>query len=156
MKEFLTQALSPQEQKKVDNEGKIEFVHDGREVVFFMPGAGQLATLLQFSAAVKAKGEDNVDPQILIAYMEAFFGLMDTETQQHFRTRLLDRNDPFDLSGPGGVGEIMSFIVEQWSGGRPTKKPSGSQPARRSTGKGSTATTRAKASTSSSSRSRAS
>lgn len=156
MKEFLTQAISPQEQKKVDDEGKIAFKHDGRDVVFFMPGAGQLAALLQLSAAVKAKGEDNVDPQVLIAYIETFFGLMDRETQQHFRTRLLDRTDAFDLTTPGGVSDILNYVVEQWSGGRPTKKPSGSQPSRRATGKGSTGTTRAKASTSSTSRSRAS
>lgn len=156
MKEFLTQALTPQEQKKVDDEGKIVFTHDGREVVFFMPGAAQLAALLQLSAVVKSKDPDEVDPQVLIAYIETFFGLMDKETQQHFRTRMLDRNDPFDLTGPGGVSDILNYVVEQWSGGRPTKKPSGSQPSRRATGKGSTATTRAKASTSAPSRSRAS
>lgn len=156
MKEFLTQALTPQEQKKLDDEGKIVFTHDGREVTFFMPGAAQLAALLQLSAVVRSQDAENVDPQVLIAYVETFFGLMDKETQQHFRTRMLDRNDPFELTGPGGVSEILNFVVGEWSGGRPTKKPSGSQPSRRATGKGSTATTRAKGSTSSTSRSRAS
>jgi hypothetical protein len=156
VKEFVTQALTPKEQKAIDDEGKIVFMHDGREVVFFMPGAAQLAALLQLSAVIKSHDAEELDPQVLMAYVETFFGLMDKETQRHFRTRMLDRNDPFELTGPGGVSDILNFVVGEWSGGRPTKKPSGSQPSRRATGKGSTGITRAKASTSAPSRSRAS
>lgn len=156
MKEFFTRELTPKEREDLNGSDRLQFMHDGTEVVFFYPGPGQLAALLQLSSQVRAKGSDNVDPQVLLAYIELFFGLMDAPSQRYFRTRLLDRTDPFELDSEGGVNEILNALIEDWTAGRPTKESRGSQPSRRATGKGSTATTRAKASTSSPSRSRAS
>jgi hypothetical protein len=127
-----------------EDDETITFPHDETDVTFYRPTSAQLAIL----AATSVQGNDS---EAAGTYIALFFEMMDSDSQRYFRGRLFDRNDPFDLDGPGGVQEIMEALVEHWSA-RPTKQPSDYQPPRSSTGKSSTARTRAKASTSSASR----
>jgi hypothetical protein len=133
----------------------ITFKHDGRDVTFYSPTTGQFAVMLMLSAkVVNQEDKSNVDPQLLSTFIEFFFELMEDDTAKYFRHRLLDRKDSFELDSVGGVSDIFKALFGEWSANRPTRKPSGSQPARRATGKGSSGTSRASASTSSPSRSR--
>lgn len=146
MKEFVT-AVKPKA-GKIDKTSKTVFKHDGREVTFFEPDAGSLAVMAMIS-------NQKMSVQNMGTFIEFIFNVMDEDTQLYFRQRLMDLDDPFGLDGAGGLMDIFKNLTEEWSG-RPTKKPSDFQPARRSTGSGSTAATRAKAPTSLRSRSRAS
>jgi hypothetical protein len=146
VKEFVTAAKPTA--GKVDKSSIIDTKHDGHDVRFFEPDPGSLAVM-----AMVANQKMNVAN--MGVFIEFIFNCMDPKTQVYFRQRLMDPEDPFGLDGPGGLMDIFKNLTEEWSA-RPTKQPSGSQPARRSTGQGSTGATRAKGSTSSVSRSRAS
>ena len=144
MKEFIA-AVKPE---LIDNpDDEIAFVHEGAEVLFYQPSTGQLAIMM-------GMGGRAMDVKVAGTFIELFFEMMDDDTQRHFRTRLMDRRDGFDLDSENGIFDIFEALVEEWSG-NPTKKPTDFQPPRRATGRKSTATTRVKASTSSTSRSRA-
>lgn len=147
MKEFYTAAKDTL--GDVDEEDLITFKHDEKEVSFYQPSAGQLAIMMNVVNSSRR------DPQIAGSFIQLFFSMMEDETLVYFQSRLMDRKDPFDLDGEGGLFEIFEGLTEEWSA-RPTKQPSDFQPARRATGPKSTGTTRVKASTSSTSRSRAS
>jgi hypothetical protein len=146
VKEFVTAAKDSL--GEVDEESKITFMHDGREVTFFEPSTGQQAIMLSM-------GGRTMDIRAMGTFIQLFFEMCDTETAKYLQSRLLDRNDPFDVGGEGGMMEIFEAITQEWSA-RPTREPSGSPSPRRATGRASTASTRAKASNSSTSRSRAS
>jgi hypothetical protein len=146
MKEFVTAAKDSL--GEVDEESKITFMHDGREITFFEPSTGQQAIMLSM-------GGRNMDLRSLGTFIQLFFEMADNETARHLQSRLLDRDDPFDVSGDGGIFSIFEAITEEWSA-RPTREPSESRSSRRATGRASTASSRAKASTSSPSRSRVS
>jgi hypothetical protein len=146
VKEFVTAAKDSL--GEVDEESKITFMHDGREVTFFEPSTGQQAIMLSM-------GGRTMDIRTMGTFIQLFFEMCDTETAKYLQSRLLDRNDPFDVGGEGGMMEIFEAITQEWSA-RPTREPSGSPSPRRATGRASTASTRAKASNSSTSRSRAS
>jgi len=142
MKEFVTAAKDTF--GEVDDDDKITFLHDGREVTFFTPSDGQLAIMLNM-------GGREMDPKMAGTFIQLWFSMMDDDTLRYFQSRLMDRNDrAFDLDSEGGVFDIFESLVEEWSA-RPTKQPSDFQPSQRATGRKSTATTRVKARTSSAS-----
>ena len=147
MLEFVTAAQEHLDEFDEDN--AITFKHDDREVTFFQPSTGQLAIMTSLTSS-------EMDVNTTGQFIQLFFGMMDEDTQKYFRSRLLDRYDPFEMDGKGGIVDIFVGLTKEWSGGRPTKEPADYQPPRRATGKPSTASTRAKGSTSSRSRSRAS
>jgi hypothetical protein len=146
MKDFITEVQD--DIGEVDVDDALTFKHDGREVTFYKPSTGQLAIMLTMLSR-------ELDPKSAGTFIQLFFELMEEETQRYFQSRLLDRKDPFDLNGEGGVVDIFESISEEWSG-KDSKKPSDYLPSRRATGGASTAPSRAKASTSSRSRSRGS
>lgn len=143
MKEFVT-AVKPKV-GKLDKTSVITFKHDGKDVNFYEPDAGSLAIMMMVAG-------QKMTPQNMGTFIEFIFNCMDEETQLYFRRRLMDMDDSFGLSGEGSLMEIWKALTEEWSA-RPTKKPSDFRPARRATGRASTASTRAKAPTSSKSRS---
>lgn len=148
MREFYTAAKDTLGETTEDD--LITFLHDDKEVTFYQPSAGQLAIMSNIMS-----GNRN-DPVLAANFIQLFFAMMEEEdTLPYFRNRLMDRKDTFDLQGDGGMFDIFTGLVEEWSA-RPTKQPSDFQPPRRATGRKSTATTRAKGSTSSTSRSRGS
>lgn len=148
MKEFYTAAKDTL--GDVTEEDLITFKHDGNEVTFYQPSAGQLAIMANIMNGAKD------DPVLAGNFIQLFFAMMEEEdTLPYFRNRLMDRNDTFDIDGPGGMVDIFKALTEEWSA-RPTKQPSDYQPPRRATGRASTATSPVRASTSSRSRSRAS
>lgn len=146
MKEFVTAAKGTL--GEVDEESKITFKHDGRDITFFEPSTGQQAIMLSM-------GGRTMDVRAMGTFIQLFFEMADDDTARYLQGRLLDRNDTFDVTGDGGIFDLFEAITEEWSA-RPTREPSDSPSPRRATGRASTASTRAKASTSSTSRSRAS
>lgn len=146
MKEFVTAAKDTL--GEVDEETKITFKHDGKELTFFEPSTGQQAIMLSM-------GGRTMDVRMMGTFIQLFFEMADDDTARYLQGRLLDRNDTFDVSGEGGIFDLWEYITEEWSA-RPTREQSGSPSSPRATGRASTASTRAKASTSSPSRSRAS
>jgi len=146
MREFFTAAQ--ENEVEVDPEDVVTFKHDDREVTFYKPTAAQFAILS--SASVNSSEFEAAG-----TYLALFFEMAEEDTARYFRSRLFDRNDPFDIDSEGGIQDIMMALIEEWSA-RPTKQPSDYQPPRSTTGKSSTATSSAKASTSSSTRRRAS
>jgi hypothetical protein len=146
MKEFVTAAKETL--GEVDEESKITFMHDGREITFFEPSTGQQAIMLSM-------GGRNMDVRAMGTFIQLFFEMADDDTARYLQGRLLDRNDTFDVTGDGGMFDLFEALTEEWSA-RPTRSQSDSPKPRRATGRASTGTARAKASTSSASRSRAS
>lgn len=146
MKEFVTAAKPTT--GKVDKTSIIDTKHDGNDVRFYEPDPGSLAVMAMVSNQKMTVANMGV-------FIEFIFNCMAPDTQLYFRQRLMDPDDAFGLDGDGGLMDIFKSLTEEWSA-RPTKSPSGSQPARRATGRASTGATRAKGSTSSISRSRAS
>jgi hypothetical protein len=146
VKDFITAAKD--DLGEVNEEDVISFKHDDREVVFFVPSTGQQAIMLSM-------GGRDMDPKVAGTFIHLFFEMMDDDTQRYFNTRLMDRNDPFDLDTEGGVFDIFDEITKEWSG-KAKKRPSDFQKSQSTTGRASTGRTRARASTSSRSRSTAS
>lgn len=143
MKEFITAARDSI--GDINEDDKIVFMHDGKEVTFFKPSPGQAAIMLTM-------GGREMDAQQAGYFIQLFLELMDNDTKRYFTSRLLDRNDPFsDLTSEGGLFDIWEELTKEWSA-RPTKQPSDYQPPRRSAGRKSTASSRGTASTSSRSR----
>lgn len=145
MREFLTAARDDFSPEDTDS---VIMKHDGREVEFYEPSTAQAALLMQL-------GRAKADHNSVSAFMALMFEIMEEGTQTYFQNRLMDRLDPFDVDGEGGLFEIWSALSEHWSA-RPTQAPTDYQPSQRASGRASTASSRAKASTSSRSRSRAS
>lgn len=146
MREFFTAAKD--DIGEVNEDDKITFKHDETEVTFYKPSNGQFALMLSM-------GSRKMDMRQVGNFIALLVELGDNETQRYLQSRLMDRDDPFDLDSEGGLFDLWEALVEEWSA-RPTKGPSDFAPPRRSTGKGSTARTRAGGSTSSRSRSTAS
>ena len=141
MREFATAA---REREAGEERETVTWLHDGTEVTFLQPTATQMIIM-----AASAVADD--DFAQAGNFLALFFELCDQPTRRHFRHRLFDSEDDFDIDGEGGVGDLMEALLEHWSG-RPTKQPSDYRPSQSRTGRTSTATTRAKASTSSATR----
>lgn len=141
MKEFVT-AAKPK-LGTVDRGAAIKTKHDGKEVTFYEPDPGSLAIMLMITSQVGPKGE-GLTVQQMGEFIAFIFNTMENETALYFRKRLMDPEDSFTFSDPGGLMDIFKELSKEWSA-RPTKSPSGSRPARRATGKGSTAPTRVRA-----------
>jgi hypothetical protein len=146
MKEFLTAAKETL--GEVDEDSKITFKHDGRDITFFEPSTGQQAIMLSM-------GGRTMDVKTMGTFIQLFFEMADNDTARYLQSRLLDREDTFDVSGEGGIFDLFEAITEEWSA-RPTRGQSDSPSPRRATGRASTGSSRVKASTSSGSRSRVS
>lgn len=147
MKEFLT--ATEDELGQVDEEDEIVFMHDGRELVFYVPSTGQQAIML-------AMARRDSDHRAAGTFIQLFFEMADNETQRYLETRLMDREDRgFDMDTKGGIFDIFDYISAQWSPKAP-KQPADYQKSQSVTGTESKAPTRARASSSSRTRSRVS
>lgn len=145
MKEFITAALEDDVEEET-----IVFMHDGREVTFYVPSTGQQAIMLAMGRREK------MDVRAAGTFISLFFEMASPETQRYLETRLMDREDKkFDMDTEGGVFDLFDYISSQWSP-KVSKRPADYQKSQSTTGTASRARTRARASTSSTTRSRAS
>lgn len=112
IKQFTTAAKDPHDNVAAGDDQEIEV--DGRTVKFYAPTSGQLGVAMATAAGYGT----NMDRGA--ASINFFFSLMDEEDQNHFKGRLFDRNDPFDIDE---ISEITTFLMEDWSA-TPTKQPS--------------------------------
>jgi hypothetical protein len=102
-----------------------EVVHT---LVAYPPGEGQLVAFMTTSASWTTM------PERIAGAMEFMVSLVSEEDHGWIVRRLLDRQDPF---GGTHVLAIIEGLMEEWSG-RPTERPSGSSPSRRTGGRKST------------------
>jgi hypothetical protein len=119
-----------------DDADPIQFSVDGEEFTAFPPSPGQMAMLV----SAQAKSRDVTES--VAAIIDFLDGILDEDAQAMFRTRLLDRTDPFDFDS---VEEIVEGLIEEWSA-RPTMSSSASSSSRKSAGSRSTAKPRSRAS----------
>lgn len=106
----------------------MEFSVDGQALVCYQPSDGQLAMLM---ASV---GRHISKTQQVAGIINFFVEVMDEPSHIYLTERLLDRTDPFGLEE---VTEIMSWMIEEWTG-RPTQSLSVSTPSRTNGGRKST------------------
>jgi len=133
VKEFVTAAERIENEDTPDDD-YVEFAVDGFEVKAYRPDDGQLAVLYAMT------GRHTTTPEKIAGTVNFFFGLLDEDSHTHLAQRLMDRNDDFGIAK---VNEILTYLVEQWSG-RPTRQSSGSSGSQRPTGRKSTQRTPAK------------
>lgn len=113
----------------------IEFQVDGETWIATPPTGGQMALVM----AAQAEHSSAVE-QIkgLIDFLDS---VLDEEAQARYRERLMDRDDPFDISD---VEAIIQWLMEEWSALPPTQ-PQDFLPSQSNTGRSSTAKRRSPA-----------
>lgn len=116
MKEFVTAAEETIAEDE-GSDGSIQFLVDGWEVTAYKPGDGQLAVLMATT------GRHSDGPEQMAGIINFFASVLDDASHSHLVKRLLDRRDPY---GVEQVTETIEWLIEEWSGGRPTKSPSAS------------------------------
>lgn len=127
VKKFVTQAAAPDIPEGVE---AIEFEVDDDTFTAHPPTQEQVL----FIVAAQADGRDMASrAAAIIDFLDAI--IADDDERHLFRKRLMDPKDSLDF---GKVEEIIEWLVEQWSGDRPTKPSSDSRSSRGSTGKSST------------------
>lgn len=126
MREYITAAKEADEPE--DEVKPIEFSVDGVLCTAYKPGDGQLAYLMA------STGRHSSVQEQVAGIINFFVATLDDDSHQYLVGKLLDRTDPFGLEQ---VQEIMEDLTSEWTA-RPTKRPSGSTPSRRSTGSKST------------------
>lgn len=140
MREFQTAVSKADSTYTHDPALDTKFLHDGTEVTFHAPTPGQFALFT-------AMGVGHTGISEVSTFIALMFEFMDEDTKRYFRRRLLDSSDPFDAIGEGGLADIATGLIEEWSA-RPTQSPSGSSTPPGSTGRRSTAKRASKVKTS--------
>lgn len=102
---------------------------DDVQVTFAAPTTSHL--ILMASMLEGAKDEKR-RASILINW---FFSMVPAMQRGYFETRLFDHEDSFDLVN---ITDIIDYLMEQWSGGRPTQRSSTSSGSPKPGGKKST------------------
>lgn len=117
---------------------RLDFTIDGTEETLwaYVPSAGQLVLL---TAAAGARDATRQSAE----FMETFWSLVEPETGDILRARMLDARDPFGLPD---VLNIIEWLAEE-STGRPTRPSDDSSGSRTNSGDRSTEPVRARAST---------
>lgn len=145
MREFTTAVKAKAaEDEAPDEKPTIKFTLDGVDCWAFEPTESQTAVLI---SATSGRRRSNDDTATLINFI---FNLFDAETKMHLQDRLLDRNDPFELSSDDPEEASLMTIVEdilEEASGNPTKPSSASTSSRASTGQKSTAARQRKGTT---------
>lgn len=104
---------------------------DGREYAFNGATEGQISLLLAGTSESSTRIEGIANS------INFFFSMLeDDDDRRTLKHRMLDSKDPF---GAVQVMEVIQYLVEEWSGGRPTKQPSDFEPSHKPTGPRSTA-----------------
>lgn len=130
MREFSTAAAETVEEE----EHPIEFGIDGTLCRAYRPKDGQVAVLMATG------GKHANDNEQIAGIINFFVGVLDDDSHHYIVSRLLDRKDNFGLRE---VQNILEYLMESWSGGRPTHSSAGSTTSRSSTGHSSTEVVRA-------------
>jgi hypothetical protein len=89
---------------------------DGHELTVFKPTDGQ------YMIYIAETGRHATSEQQIAAAVNFFMGMFEEDDQAYLAGRLLDRNDSFGMKK---IEEIVSAVVEDWSG-RPTQQSSDS------------------------------
>jgi hypothetical protein len=132
IKEFSTAAKF--EAEEAEAEEFIEFKLDDGVYRAYRPTTGQTAVMMSSLADYTTITER------VAGTIDYFFGMLDADSSATLTRRLMDREDPFELAQ---INEIMSYLVEQWTG-RPITPPSVSSRSRVNGGRRSTASARPK------------
>lgn len=128
MKEFVT-AVQAVEDQDENAEGWVEFKVDGVVCHARRPTPGQVAYL-----TANLHKNAPLDRQISGA-INFCVAIMDVPSRSYISDKLLDSDDPFDLPE---IQAIIEYLIEEWSGGRPTEPSSDSSESQDSTGEAST------------------
>ena len=129
MKSFSTAATATAHEKDLPIGPDAQFEYGGREVTAHSPTAPQLALFLAAFGDTADMGSRVVDT------LNFFNSRFSREDAAYFKRRLNDPDDPYDFAK---MSEILSWLIEEWSG-RPTISPSESVSLPTPTGNGSTA-----------------
>jgi hypothetical protein len=129
MKEFATAARAATDE---ESERFIEFSLDGEVYRSLEPTPGQTVMIMS------AFAEYTTITERVAGTIDYFFGMLDPESAAVLQRRLLARDDPFELAQ---VTEILSYLMEEWTG-RPFTPPSDSSPSHANGGRKSTASAR--------------
>jgi hypothetical protein len=129
MKSFSTAARATAHEKDLPIGPDVEFEYDERKVVATAPTGAQLALFLSAFGDTADMGTRVVDT------LNFFTSRFSRDDAGYFKRRLNDPNDSFDFAD---LAEVLSWLVEEWSG-RPTISPSDSASWPTPTGNGSTA-----------------
>ena len=132
MKSFTTSAR--ERESALDGAEPLPFELDGVEMTLHPPTAGQLAVILN----AQSSGSPTQQIGAVIDFCNA---ILDDQGARHFRQRLLDGDDPFDVED---VQDIIEWAMDEWSA-RPTQSSSDSSSSQESTGRSSTGKQRSKA-----------
>jgi hypothetical protein len=124
-KSFSTTQKQQGEASAFANAQPITFDVDGEEFIAYPPTGSQLAL------ALAANGSHSSTADRVAGVIDFLDGILDEKGQARFRERLLDREDPFDLTD---VEQIVSWLASEWSG-NPTQSQSGSPSSRRPAGR---------------------
>jgi len=117
MKSFSTAAKNA-EQKDESVGADVSFEFDGRTVLALAPTSAQMAVFLAAFSDQSGFGDS------VAGIINFFHSLFERQDAVYFKRRLLDKNDPFDISD---VTAILEYLIEEWSG-HPTQPPSVSYP----------------------------
>lgn len=123
-----------------DLEEAYHYQLDGKPLIIFPPSAAQITMLI---AATMNADEDEPDREAIATVIQTFMGMLEEKSARLVRRRLLDPNDPFELTT---IVDIVQQLAEDVVG-RPTESPSASSPSRPATGTSSTGPQRPRAST---------
>lgn len=127
-----------------NEEPNVDFLLLDREVSLHYPGSGALAyltaTMATSGGALEAVGT-------VINFVAS---CMEDDDARYLNRILLDSKSGFDVED---ICDVVEYLVEEWSGGNPTRGSSGSSRPARTSGKSSTANSRPAASPRSRSRS---
>lgn len=129
MKSFSTAANAAAHEKDLPIGPDVQFEYGGREFTAKSPTGPQLALFLAAFGDTADLGTRVVDT---INFWSSRFK---REDAAHFKRLLADPDDVFDFVK---MSEILSWLIEEWSG-RPTTSPSVSSSLPTPTGNGSTA-----------------
>lgn len=134
MREFTTSAEKAK--SAIEGAEPIEFKLDGSLYTAYPPTSGQFMLVMAAMGGAKFKAED------IATYVDFLASLLDVDSMEAIRVRLMDRNDPLDFET---ISEIVNGLVEEWSE-HPTGSASASSTSPRPNGRRSTAKPRSKAS----------
>lgn len=106
IRQFTTQAKQTSE-RVISNE-EVTYTIDGRDVTFLPPTSGQIAIAISsMSDLTENQGVEGAG-----AIINFFFSLLNAEDHLHFKRRLFNRDDPFELDQ---ISEIVEALFEEWS-----------------------------------------
>ncbi|TFG40365.1 MAG: hypothetical protein E4H44_00220 [Candidatus Aminicenantes bacterium] len=123
MKAFSTAGRAPE--PAMEGAAPITFDIDGEEVTAYPPTSGQMAMMI----ADQSEHRDVADS--VAGIIDFCDGILDDKGKALLRRRLLDRDDPFDMSN---IQDILEYLIEEWSN-HPTQSSSVSSVSRSNGGR---------------------